>query len=164
MKPLNIEYGAINEQNVEQLRKVNAACFPVSYNDSFYKEVVEQHSDNLSKFAYYQNFVIGAVCCRLENVENDKKRLYIMTLGVLAAYRGRGVGGKLIQSILDYYESVKGDELSTVDEIALHVQISNSDAIHFYTKHFNFVKGDMVMNYYKRIDPPHCYILSKKLR
>ena len=34
-----------------------------------------------------------------------------MTLGVLAAYRGRGVGGKLIQSILDYYESVKGGKI-----------------------------------------------------
>jgi len=37
----------------------------------------------------------------------DEKRLYIMTLGVLAPYRGRGVGSKLISSVLDYYESNK---------------------------------------------------------
>jgi len=30
-----------------------------------------------------------------------------MTLGVLAPYRGRGVGSKLISSVLDYYESNK---------------------------------------------------------
>ena len=30
-----------------------------------------------------------------------------MTLGVLAAYRGRGVGSKLISSILDYFEENK---------------------------------------------------------
>merc|ERR1712129_296872 len=133
---------------------------------------------------YYQNFVIGVLCCRVENynaTDNNyvpfkarstvvdrnnnnanfastepttRSRLYIMTLGVLAAYRGRGVGTKLIQSILDYFDIEKDGELSNVDEIALHVQISNSDAIHFYTKHFHFVKGEMVMNYYKRIDPP----------
>jgi len=87
-----------------------------------------------------------------------------MTLGVLAAYRGRGVGTKLIASILDHYEKNKDGELSTVDEITLHVQISNKDAMNFYIKGFGFERGEMVGNYYRRIDPPHCYVLRKKLR
>jgi ribosomal protein S18 acetylase RimI-like enzyme len=87
-----------------------------------------------------------------------------MTLGVLAAYRGRDVGTQLIQSVLDYYETNKDDSLANVDEIALHVQISNNDAIRFYTDRFGFVQGEMVENYYRRIDPPHCYLLYKKLR
>eukprot|EP00567_Pseudictyota_dubia_P008068 CAMPEP_0197463898 /NCGR_PEP_ID=MMETSP1175-20131217/63012_1 /TAXON_ID=1003142 /ORGANISM="Triceratium dubium, Strain CCMP147" /LENGTH=50 /DNA_ID=CAMNT_0042999763 /DNA_START=21 /DNA_END=169 /DNA_ORIENTATION=+ len=50
-----------------------------------------------------------------------------MTLGVLAAYRGRGVGRKLVRSVLDFYEENKdGETMSTVDEVALHVQISNT--------------------------------------
>jgi ribosomal protein S18 acetylase RimI-like enzyme len=85
-------------------------------------------------------------------------------LGVLAAYRGRDVGTQLIQSVLDYYETNKDDSLANVDEIALHVQISNNDAIRFYTDRFGFVQGEMVENYYRRIDPPHCYLLYKKLR
>lgn len=128
--------------------------------------MVEQHSENLSKFAYWNGFVIGAVCTRIEpSVDRPgKSRMYIMTLGVLAAYRGRNVGTKLITSVLDYYEQKKDDELSDVDEITLHVQISNQDAIDFYTKRFGFEQGKMIENYYKRIDPPHCYILTKMLR
>ena len=34
--------------------------------------------------------------------------------------------------------------------------------VNFYKK-FGFVQGEMVENYYKRIDPPHCYLLYKKL-
>ena len=49
-----------------------------------------------------------------------------------------------------------------VDEIYLHVQTSNEDAINFYSKH-GFIKKDIIRNYYKRIEPPDCYILSKAL-
>ena len=90
-----------------------------------------------------------------------------MTLGVLAAYRGHGIGTKLVQSVLDYYEKQKDNDkemMARVDEIMLHVQTSNDDAMKFYCDKFGFEKGELVENYYKRIDPPHCYILSKKLR
>jgi ribosomal protein S18 acetylase RimI-like enzyme len=165
-KSLKIDFGAITDNNVEILRKVNTACFPISYNDNFYKDVVSRQDEGLNKFAYYGGFVVGAVCTRIEPLASDasRTRLYIMTLGVLAAYRGREVGTQLIQSVMDHYEEKKGDEFETVDEIALHVQISNDDAIRFYTDRFGFVKGDMVENYYRRIDPPHCYLLYKKLK
>ena len=93
-----------------------------------------------------------------------RHRIYIMTLGVLAAYRNRGIGSKLVQSVLDHFQSQKDGTLYTVDEIMLHVQTSNADAITFYGEKFGFEKGELVENYYKRIDPPHCYVLRKKLR
>ena len=151
----------------------------------------ESKGDGLCKFAYWNGFVVGAACCRLESLNksdnntavataeaksNDgatttsstsssKKQIYIMTLGVLAAYRGRQIGTQLIQSVLDYFEShMMDDELKDVVEISLHVQISNEDAIKFYTERFGFEKGEIIENYYRRIDPPHCYKLSKKLR
>jgi len=164
-KPFNIEFGPITGDNVEQLRQVNTACFPVQYQQTFYTDVVQRNNEGLSKFAYWNGLVVGAVCTRVEDIlDSENQRLYIMTLGVLAAYRGRGAGSQLIQSVLDYYESEKYDSLKNVTEICLHVQINNQDAIKFYTERFGFIKGYMVENYYRRIDPPHCYLLYKTLR
>mmetsp|Transcript_32564 Transcript_32564/g.76715 ORF Transcript_32564/g.76715 Transcript_32564/m.76715 type:complete len:189 (+) Transcript_32564:151-717(+) len=186
-RELKVEFGRINQDNIEQLRKVNLACFPVQYQEKYYKDVSESSGDGLCKFAYWNGFVVGAASARIEPIENsssssgsssssnssnnstnDEKRIYIMTLGVLAAYRGRTIGTQLIQSILDYFEENKdkaeSPDLKDVTEISLHVQISNDDAIKFYTEKFGFEKGEMVENYYRRIDPPHCYKLYKKLR
>jgi len=110
----------------------------------------------LSKFAYYNGLFVGAVCTRLEA---KNRKLYIMTLGVLAAYRGRGIGTKLIQSVLDYAK-----EEERIDEIYLHVQTNNHDAMHFYESRFEFIRGEKIENYYRRIDPPDCYILYKMLK
>lgn len=209
---MKVEFGRINQDNIEQLRKVNLACFPVQYQEKYYKDVKDSKGDGLCKFAYWNGFVVGAACARIEpiggsstsngffnadtssdkenansggstststtdakpkdestkdkgNEDSHEKRIYIMTLGVLAAYRGRTIGAQLIQSILDHFEEEMGSpELKDVTEIALHVQISNDDALKFYIDKFGFEKGEMVENYYRRIDPPHCYKLYKKLR
>ena len=63
----------------------------------------------------------------------------------------------LLKSVM---EAVANHEC--VDEIYLHVQTSNEDAINFYAKHA-FVTKDIIRNYYKRIEPPDCYVLSKSL-
>jgi ribosomal protein S18 acetylase RimI-like enzyme len=87
-----------------------------------------------------------------------------MTLATLAPYRNRGIGSKLLNNLLSYFESHKNDSaFASVDEIMLHVQTSNVDAIRFYEQ-FGFEKGELVEGYYKRIDPPDCYVLRKKLR
>ena len=50
--------------------------------------------------AYFNDIVVGGVCCRIET-EGDQRRLYIMTLGVLAPYRRFGIG-KLVNLVLLY--------------------------------------------------------------
>ena len=38
--------------------------FPVVYHDKFYKDVLE--AGELAKLAYYNDIVVGAVCCRVD--------------------------------------------------------------------------------------------------
>ena len=44
--------------------------------------------------AYFNDIAVGAVCCRVDHSQNQK-RLYIMTLGCLAPYRRLGIGKEL---------------------------------------------------------------------
>lgn len=73
----------------------------MSYNDKFYKDVLE--AGELAKLAYYNDIVVGAVCCRVDTSEKSR-RLYIMTLGCLYPYRRLGIGTMMVQHVLNYVE------------------------------------------------------------
>ena len=61
--------------------QVNAVVFPVVYHDKFYRDVLD--AGDLAKLAYYNDIVVGAVCCRVDtSAESGERKLYIMTLGV----------------------------------------------------------------------------------
>ena len=64
--------------------------------------------------------------------------------------------------LLDYVLEQAAKD-SQIVEVYLHVQTSNTDAKQFYVKH-GFVECGVIENYYKRIDPPHCYLLRKSLK
>ena len=88
----------------------------------------------------------------------DGARLYIMTLGVYAAYRDGKIGSRLLRHALN---EASRDEY--IKDAYLHVQTNNEQAFTFYDR-FGFVKGDVLKNYYKRIDPPDAVVLSRSLR
>jgi len=150
-----IELGDCTHHNLKQLKKINSVVFPVSYNDRFYLDVLD--SGELAKLAYYNDIVVGAVCCRIDNVANQR-RLYIMTLGCLYPYRRLGIGSVMLNHILKYVEAD-----GNFDNIFLHVQVNNESAIEFYKK-FGFEVVDLKMNYYKRIEPADAYVLQKNLK
>nr|CAG4650514.1 EOG090X0ED2 [Sida crystallina] len=155
MTRATIELGDVTPHNLQQLKKLNQVVFPVSYNDKFYKDILE--AGELAKLAYYNDIVVGAVCCRID-VLDGSKRLYIMTLGCLAPYRRRGIGSIMLQHVLNYVEKA-----GNFQSILLHVQVNNQSAIDFYKK-FGFEIVETKEQYYKRIEPADAHVLMKVLR
>jgi N-alpha-acetyltransferase 50 len=118
---------------------------------------------------------VGTICCRLEN-EDDKTKLYLMTMGVLAVslgvlskivsshhlhkpYRSRCLGSQSLDLIL---ASATARGKPKIDKIYLHVQTSNDGAKRFYERH-GFKEVEVHKNYYKKIVPHDAWVLEKGL-
>lgn len=151
----DMELGEVTHHNVQQLKRLNQTVFPVAYNDKFYKEIVT--AGELAKLAYFNDIVVGGVCCRID-IQNNVRRLYIMTLGTLAPYRRLGIGTMLLKHVFTLCEKD-----TSIDNIYLHVQINNESALDFYRR-FGFEIAGTAEKYYKRIEPDSAYILVKKIQ
>lgn len=89
----SFQLGAITPANVQQLRVLINNTFPVRYSDKFYRELTSTYDGEYLRFAFWNGFVIGGICSRVESTEEStEKKLYIMILNVLAPYRRRGIG------------------------------------------------------------------------
>ncbi|XP_009767869.1 uncharacterized protein [Nicotiana sylvestris] len=182
-REVSISLDNVRDKNMMQLRKINTALFPIRYKDKYYSDALASgdftklgelvgsylamdllihlisffyKTENFYLKTYYSDICVGSVACRLEKKEGGAVRIYIMTLGVLAPYRGLGIGTKLLNHVLDLCTK------QNIKDIYLHVQTSNEDAINFYKK-FGFEVTDTIQNYYTNITPPDCYVLTKFL-
>ncbi|CAF1116810.1 unnamed protein product [Adineta steineri] len=155
VKRVTIELGDLTQHNLKQLKVLNRDVFPVAYNEKFYKDLLV--SGELCKLAYCNDIVVGAVCCRIDLSEN-RRRLYIMTLGVLAKYRELGLGTLMLEHVFKICERE-----GNIDSIYLHVQINNETALSFYKK-FGFQIISTATEYYRRLEPCDAYLLERSLK
>eukprot|EP01041_Mallomonas_annulata_P000715 gene715-1376_t len=159
IKQLDIQLGDVTDHNVQQLKMLNVTTLPVRYTDKFYHDLITNSPPELIKLAFWNGFSVGAVCSRIESHPvGGYNRLYIMTIAIFAPYRRRGIASKLLSHVL---EQASKDPKNV--EVYLHVQTSNEEARQFYLAR-GFEQTGMIQNYYKRIDPPDCYVLRKSLR
>ena len=149
---LKVDFGPFSDKTVELMKVLNLALLPVHYNQYFYQKSLGY--TKYSRFAYFNDIVVGGLICR-EELKDEEKTLYILTFGVLEQYRKHGIGVKLFEELLN---SAKKDP--EIKKIYLHVQISNETAMKFYQK-VGFEVVEKIENYYQDIDPPHCFYLRK---
>ena len=95
----------------------------------------------------WEHLVSLCIVCLIDQYDNKQH---------LDSKKTKTLASKLLQQAIEWAKK------KNVKEIFLHVQSNNDVAVQFYKK-FGFEKGELVQNYYKKIDPPHAYILSKKL-
>jgi ribosomal protein S18 acetylase RimI-like enzyme len=93
-KTFPFQLGEISNANIQQLKLINLKTLPVRYSEKFYRELIDNYTTEYLKFAFWNGFVVAAVCARVELHEtlHDFRRLYIMTINVLAPYRRHGIG------------------------------------------------------------------------
>ncbi|KAE9042356.1 hypothetical protein PR003_g1661 [Phytophthora rubi] len=159
MPAVDVVFAPVDKNNVQRLRELNLQLFPVRYNLVFYKEVVGSPPGYAQIACVRGGFAVGAICCRREPVEGGPEgleRTYIMTLGVLEGYRRVRVGSRLLEGVVA--QSIQDG----VAQVYLHVQTSNNAALRFYLAH-GFEATQILRNYYKRIEPPDCYVLRRQL-
>ena len=132
-----VRFASLTDATERDLRALNAVLFPVRYGDGFYGDCRR-----------------AGGCTQLAS---DGAKLYIMTLGVYAGRRDGKIGSRLLTHALNV-----ASRDAFVKEAYLHVQTNNFQAFEFYER-FGFEKGEVVKNYYKRIEPPDAVILRRDL-
>jgi len=152
---LSVTFDGLLPKTLEQLKMLNAAIFPIKYQDGFYRECCA--SGDVTQLAYHNDVLVAAIACRLELQPDYSAKMYIGTIGVLAPYRGMGLGRKLMERSIG--EAQKDPAIRSA---FLHVQQTNKDAQEFYKK-FGFVETEVVKDYYKLADGRDAVILSRDL-
>jgi N-alpha-acetyltransferase 50 len=168
-------FGPVHKNNVGAIKKLVHTVLPVSYSDHFYETLMATpeaftHAcaflllspsppprDAVSLAGYFNNLLVGVIGCRPEKREDGKERLYVAVLAVLAAYRGLGLGSRLVNSVIESLESHPD-----VAELYLHVHVTNAGAIRFYER-LGFENVGVIKDYYAsaELSPPDCVLLRR---
>ncbi|KAF9454011.1 acyl-CoA N-acyltransferase [Macrolepiota fuliginosa MF-IS2] len=151
-----VSFASITPNNLGTVRKLNSVLFPIKYSDKFYQGILQPEVEDFCKLVYYNDIPVGTICCRLEN-KDDQNHLYLMTMGVLAPYRSRGLGSQSLELVL---KAAEARSKPKINGIYLHVQVSNVGAKAFY-EHHGFQEVKIHKDYYKKIEPHDAWVLEK---
>ncbi|KAK6458981.1 acyl-CoA N-acyltransferase [Scheffersomyces xylosifermentans] len=161
----------LTANNIGVFKKINQVTLPTSYPEQWYKDSLK--TDQIVKLAYYSELPVGAIRAKtinsshkfgsyenmLQQQLNPKivpNAVYIEVFAVLEAYRGLGIGTKLLNYLIE--ETKK----KFIHEVVLHVHVENTASLEWYLKH-GFVKSDDILkDYYKSqgLPNPDAFILS----
>jgi len=153
-----VSFASITPNNIGTVRKLNSVLFPIKYSEKFYQGILQPEVEDFCKLVYYNDIPVGTLACRLEN-KDDQTHLYLMTMGVLAPYRSRGLGSQSLELVL---KAAEAHQKPKINRIYLHVQVSNDGAKLFYERH-GFQEAEIHKDYYRKIEPHDAWVLAKSL-
>lgn len=149
-----LQFAALSEKNLGQLRELNAHCFPIAYREPFYEQLL---SSKYVQLGYCADALVGAIACMPHSGPQSGNQFYIMLLGVLDHYRRKGFASQLLDWAIE-----KARNQPDVKEVVLHVQTNNESALSFYKKMgFRIQRTDE--DYYPQLDPSSAHFLVKRI-
>ncbi|KAE8670986.1 Histone acetyltransferase MCC1 [Hibiscus syriacus] len=142
-------YRPIQPSDLETLEKIHSDLFPIRYESEFFQSVVNgcdvvswaavdrsrpnDQSDELIGFVTARIIMVKdseiADLLRYDSSRVDQNLVYILTLGVVEAYRNLSIATALIREVIKYASSIP-----VCRAVYLHVISYNNPAIHLYTK------------------------------
>ncbi|KAG6605149.1 Histone acetyltransferase MCC1, partial [Cucurbita argyrosperma subsp. sororia] len=139
----SICYRPIKPSDREVLEQIHGNLFPIRYESEFFhnvvngREIVSWAAVDRNRPDGRSDELIGFVTARIvlakdsehNSSSTDQTLVYILTLGVVEAYRNLGIASSLVRKVVKYASG-----MPTCRAVYLHVISYNSTAINFYTK------------------------------
>lgn len=142
-------YRPIRPSDFDVLERIHGRLFPIRYESTFFQDVVNGRdivswgAVDLSRPNDQSDELIGFVTARIvlakeseivdllgyDSAKSDQTLVYVLTLGVVEAYRSLGIASSLIREVIKYASSI-----STCRAVYLHVISFNISAINLYKK------------------------------
>ncbi|KAF6151691.1 hypothetical protein GIB67_001974 [Kingdonia uniflora] len=149
LRSSTIVYRPIKPSDLEALEQIHGDLFPIRYESEFFlnvvngRDIVSWGVVDCSRPEGQSDKLIGFVTARVvlakeseigdllnyDPLRIDQTLIYILTLGVVEAYRNRGIASSLIREVIKY-----GSSIPTCQAVYLHVISYNDPAIYFYKK------------------------------
>ena len=153
--PRRIAVDDLTPNHIGTFKKLHQVIFPIEISPSFYKDALNT-TLTVSKLGYFNDIPVACFCAKIQPEKNGA-RVYLMTFGVLAAYRNLGLGAKMLEFLEDHVKNeIKGKDLR------MHVQDGN-DAKGWYLKR-GYTEEGFDENYYPKNKPSGAYILVKAMK
>jgi GNAT superfamily N-acetyltransferase len=147
--PLDGDIIPITQDMLEPLQELHTAAFGIIAR-SFVITSLGVTPNTLGYMFMHEHLPVGEIT--LQWMKQDSAlSLYIDTLSVKDAYRGRGIGTHLLRHAIT--------ECSAATAVYLHVQETNYGAIAFYEKH-GFVRGSLCPSFYPDAKVKGAYLFS----
>lgn len=181
--------------HIPSLTRITTTLLPIRYPTSFHTSTItDPVIASLSRVAIYHDHpvaagpspgslpgtdqVIGGIRCKLEKQDSgqvihgrDATNLYIQTLHLLSAHRGRGVATSLLNSLI-FAPTEEGtpNQVSdlvkhyNISSVTAHVHEANEDALKWYVARGFKVQEGIVEGYYRRLKPSGAKIVRLELQ
>lgn len=155
----NIAFKPLTEESeMFQFRTLHAEWFPLTYDENFYEAVFTGEVHTI--LAIFGDVILGSITFNIDRfdqlpagydvAESEDTLAYIMTLGVVEEFRGRGLSRLLLEKAIATSWSIDNN----LAGIYLHVIEYNQAAISLY-KSFGFEMLNIKENFYTICGVPY---------
>ncbi|SCV02517.1 LAME_0H02300g1_1 [Lachancea meyersii CBS 8951] len=158
--PVNLDN--IYANNVGTFRKITNTVLPVNYPEKFFNEQFDDKYKGtfFGQLGYFGEVAVGGIRAELLANKNGGVKpagVYVQVLAVLEAYRGKGIGSKLLKYVEEQCKT------HFQHKLFVHVAVDNKEGLEWYKGHGFEVEGDELKDYYKdTTGSPDAYVLVKQ--